>query len=92
MEHDQPLSAMELVELGEFLKPWPRYHDLTLRLVCHLGRLIVGQFTEEELKNLCHNLDPDMYKAFCDGCTEYQRRLFGHSREDDLKEVLHKGS
>ena len=50
-----------------------------------IDRLKNGDFTPEELQNLCHNLTSCDYKEFCDGCTAYQRKLFnGHSREDDL--------
>lgn len=47
-----------------------------------LARLKRGDFTDEELQNLCHNLDESDYEKFCAGCTEYQRKLFGKSPSD----------
>lgn len=47
-------------------------------------RLRKGDFTSEELQELCHNLSESDYKAFCDGCDEYQRRLFGKCRAEEL--------
>ncbi len=43
-----------------------------------IARLKRGDFTPEELQNLCHNLDESDREAFCKGCLEYQKKLFGH--------------
>lgn len=50
-------------------------------------RLKAGKFSPTELQNLCHNLDESDYSAFCDGCSRYQKELFGKSREESLKEI-----
>ncbi len=34
---------------------------------------------------LCHDSPEDDYLAFCNGCDDYQRRLFGRCRSDELK-------
>lgn len=46
-------------------------------------RLKSGDFTEEEFQNLCHSFGEDDYNRFCDGCDEYQKKLFGKCRSDD---------
>jgi len=46
-------------------------------------RLKAGNFTPEELQNLCHNLSDEDYSKFCDGCDEYQRKLFGKCRTEE---------
>lgn len=47
-------------------------------------RLKRGEFTPDELQNLCHNLSEDDYNKFCHGCDEYQKKLFGRCRTDEL--------
>lgn len=45
-----------------------------------VARLKRGDFTAEEFQNLCHNLPEDCTsEAFCNGCEEYQKKLFGES-------------
>ena len=61
--------------------------SIARRMAFELDRLRAGAFTAEELQSLCHSglgLDSDKFEAFCDGCTEYQRKLFGRSREDEI--------
>ena len=53
-----------------------------------IRRLKAGRFTPAELQNLCHTQSEDNCRVFCDGCTAYQRKLFGTSREDELVEDL----
>lgn len=48
------------------------------QLKATIVRLKRGDFTPDELQNLCHNLDETDKEAFCKGCTEYQKKLFGH--------------
>lgn len=55
-----------------------------LDMADEIDRLLHGDFTDEELQNLCHNLSESDYKAFCDGCDLYQRKLFGACRTDDI--------
>lgn len=67
-----------------------KVYDLTQQIVQlreENARLKRGEFSSEELQNLCHNLTEDDYKAFCDGCDGYQRKLFGKCRTDHLKKV-----
>jgi hypothetical protein len=40
-------------------------------------RLKSGDFTKEELQNLCHNLSEDDEQRFRQGCSDYQKKLFG---------------
>jgi hypothetical protein len=51
-----------------------------------IERLKSGNFTEEEFQNLCHNLTTDDAERFCNGCEEYQKKLFGYSPISKLKE------
>lgn len=46
------------------------------------ARLKRGDFTPDELQTLCHNLSEQDKEAFFQGCTEYQRKLFGCSAID----------
>jgi hypothetical protein len=48
-------------------------------------RLLRGEFTDDELQGFCHHFDERDRQSFCDGCTAYQRKLFGLSREDELQ-------
>lgn len=52
-----------------------------------IARLKCGDFTPEELQGLCHNLSekPECRMAFCDGCAEYQHKLFGESEREQLR-------
>lgn len=45
-------------------------------------RLKEGDFTPEELQNLCHRFQREDALSFFQGCQDYQRRLFGYSSED----------
>ena len=40
-------------------------------------RLKKGNFTPDEMQNLCHNLTTTDAQTFATGCTEYQCKLFG---------------
>ena len=53
-----------------------------------ITRLKKGDFTPEELQNLCHNLAEDKEKKceFFKGCCEYQKELFGSSAVDEEME------
>ena len=48
-------------------------------------RLKSGEFTEEEFQNLCHGFSEADKCKFFQGCHEYQRKLFGISERDELK-------
>jgi hypothetical protein len=50
-------------------------------------RLKSGRFTQAELQNLCHTFSEQDKKAFCNGCIEYQKKLFGESPTDKLKKA-----
>jgi len=61
--------------------------DSVEQLQSEIKRLKRGEFTPEEFKTLCHNLDDNEHgnrKEFCDGCDEYQKKLFGVSRTEIL--------
>jgi hypothetical protein len=45
-----------------------------------IERLKSGNFTPEELQNLCHNLSCDECKLFIKGCRDYQMKLFGYKK------------
>lgn len=49
-------------------------------------RLLRGEFTPEELQNLCHNLPEEKKEEFFNGCCEYQKKLFGKSAVDEEME------
>lgn len=55
-------------------------------LECEISRLKGGKFTEDELQNLCHNLDSSQCKSFLKGCRSYQVSLFGSKM---VREELH---
>lgn len=46
-------------------------------LADEVARLKRGEFTEEELQELCHNLGEEDADAFFAGCCQYQHKLFG---------------
>lgn len=52
-----------------------------------LQRFRTGRLTATEIHNLCHNLQAGEVTAqkFCDGCEEYQKKLFGTSPIADLR-------
>ncbi len=45
-----------------------------------INRLKKGDFTQQELQDLCHNLSEDDETAFKQGCEEYQEKLFGEDQ------------
>lgn len=56
------------------------------RVIEHIGsleslvvRLREGNFTPDELQNLCHNLPPSDCRYFQAGCGAYQVKLFGEN-------------
>lgn len=53
-------------------------------------RLLRGDFTDDELQGFCHNLDENNRRAFFDGCTKYQERLFGTSAVAESRKELAK--
>jgi hypothetical protein len=63
--------------------------DLNARidgLVKDIVRLKSGDFTPEELQNLCHSVSETDKTAFFEGCAAYQRKLFGISHVEELKQ------
>jgi hypothetical protein len=40
-------------------------------------RLKAGNFSDDELQNLCHQFPPEKVCSFRNGCTQYQVKLFG---------------
>ena len=42
-----------------------------------IARLRMGEFTDEELQGICHNLKEDCPIRFADGCVAYNQKLFG---------------
>jgi hypothetical protein len=53
-----------------------------------IDRLKRGDFTPEEFQNLCHDLNDADRDHFCDGCEQYQIKLFGSSPITELKAEL----
>lgn len=81
------------IEIAAVLSELPECEAKSIirRMAFQIDRLKAGAFTPEELQGLCHSglgEDDIRYDAFCNGCTEYQRKLFGKSREDDLIDRL----
>lgn len=58
----------------------------TLTLNLEIERLKSGQFTPDELQNLCHNLSPQQQCAFKFGCEKYQKELFGKGAVEEEME------
>jgi hypothetical protein len=52
-----------------------------------LRRILEGNFTEEEFQNFCHNLKTEDVERFCDGCEQYQIKLFGKSPITELRKT-----
>ena len=44
-----------------------------------ITRLKAGKFTDDEFQTLCHILPHCKAEEFAEGCTQYQKKLFGHS-------------
>ena len=76
-EHDMHLSMGN--EASEM-------YGLLQKAEATIVRLKSGDFTPEEFQNLCHsrNVNNLGMSDFCDGCDEYQRKLFGSCRSDLL--------
>lgn len=54
------------------------YHEDTCYIaIQEIERLLRGDFTEEEFQNLCHNFSEDDAQRFCNGCIEYNKKMFG---------------
>lgn len=51
-------------------------------------RLLRGDFTDQELQGFCHNLSEQDQRAFFEGCTKYQQRLFGTSVAEQVREEI----
>lgn len=49
-------------------------------LLTESDRLRSGRFTEDEFQNLCHNFNQDDCNEFCEGCLQYQIKLFGDEK------------
>lgn len=81
-------NALELLNAGTAIarsQPLTARYGLELNhLRTEVERLRRGDFTEEEFQNLCHKFGEGDYERFCDGCDEYQRKLFGKDRSCDL--------
>lgn len=58
------------------------------RLRAENERLLRGDFTDEELQGFCHNLSEQDQRAFFEGCTKYQQRLFGTSVAEQVREEI----
>lgn len=57
------------------------------KLRSELNRFKEGDLSAAEIHNLCHNLRADNVtpQQFCDGCEEYQKKLFGKSPIAELR-------
>lgn len=60
-------------------------HKHAAKLLAEINRLKEGDFTPEEMHNLCHNKKSVSPKEFCDGCEAYQQQLFGRSPITELR-------
>lgn len=59
------------------------------KLVTDNERLKRGEFTTEEMHNFCHNLHGKVdARAFADGCTDEQRKLYGCAPDADRVAIL----
>ena len=86
-----PPTSTEIAALIASLADSPIRKMIVRRLAFQLDRLKAGAFTPEELQGLCHSglaEDDQRFEAFCDGCSEYQRKLFGRSREDSMRQDI----
>lgn len=63
-------------------------HEALTDAQAEVARLKAGKFTEEEFQGLCHGFGEQDRARFCDGCSLYQRKLFGVSREEELRAAL----
>lgn len=75
------------------MEAWDRLRDFCgdyaeelLELNCEVARLKSGKFTPEEFQNLCHNYSEDDYEKFCDGCDDWQKKLFGKCRSETTEQ------
>ncbi len=81
-EHTPLCYTPDVCQCGANVYNALRNHALAL---CEaVERLSAGDFTPEEFQNLCHKFSPEDRTAFCNGCAEYQRKLFGTSTQDEL--------
>jgi len=87
--YDRPWTRMDSAEaynrLNAILQNW-EYHPLRKEN----ERLKRGDFTKEEFQALCHKLNEEDKNLFCDGCDEYQRKLFGTCRTDEIRKSIRK--
>lgn len=61
---------------------------VTMSYAIENGRLRRGEFTDTEFQRLCHNLSPRLRQEFYDGCDEYQKKLFGTCRTEELQRYI----
>lgn len=55
-------------------------HSCVTRLLAEIARLKRGDFTPLEIQDFCHKLPETVTpRQFTDGCSEYQRKLFGYA-------------
>lgn len=76
--------------LSDLIRALNEKTQLESDLRAEIARLKAGRFTPEEFQNLCHNKDElaCTEREFCDGCEEYQKKLFGRSQIADLRSHL----
>jgi hypothetical protein len=60
-------------------------------LLAENERMKRGDFTPDELQNLCHNLSEHDKEAFFKGWAAYQKKLFGCAHIEQLKDLLRRG-
>lgn len=63
---------------GKQLVRLPRTEGVSTTLIC---QKVQGR--------LCHSSPENDYRAFCDGCDEYQIKLFGKCRSNELEAMIH---
>lgn len=61
-------------------------HTLLALKDAEIARMKDGNFTPDELQNLCHNLKPTDLESFRRGCESYQAKLFGLKKPENEEE------
>lgn len=66
------------------LEDWAMRHGAVLVRIPYFKFESTTKIKQRVQDRLCHNFNSDDYAAFCDGCDEYQRKVFGKCRTDIL--------
>lgn len=66
------------------LENWCMLNGVVLARIPYHERESTTRIKQRIQERMCHNFNSDDYSTFCDGCDEYQRKLFGKCRTDEL--------